>query len=46
MLGNKSDLARSLPFEEIEATVNIDWEAAYLEISQERKIVRKGLKKL
>ena len=33
IVGNKSDLTRSLPFEEIEATVNMDWEAGYVECS-------------
>ena len=35
IVGNKSDLARSanLPFTEIEATVCLDWEAGYVEVS-------------
>ena len=33
IVGNKCDLKRSLPFEEIEATVNLDWEAGYVECS-------------
>ena len=33
VVGNKSDLSRKLPFEEIEATVTLDWEAGYAECS-------------
>ena len=33
VVGNKSDLIRKLPFEEIEATVTLDWEAGYAECS-------------
>ena len=32
-MGNKLDLERKLPFEEIEATVCLDWECGYAECS-------------
>jgi len=33
IVGNKTDLERKLPFEEIEATVCLDWECGYAETS-------------
>ena len=33
IVGNKIDLERKLPFEEIEATVCLDWECGYAECS-------------
>ena len=33
IVGNKVDLERKLPFEEIEATVCLDWECGYAECS-------------
>ena len=33
IVGNKMDLERQLPFEEIEATVCLDWECGYAECS-------------
>ena len=33
IVGNKIDLERKLPFEEIEATVCLDWECGYAEAS-------------
>lgn len=33
IVGNKMDLERKLPFEEIEATVCLDWECGYAECS-------------
>ena len=32
-MGNKTDLERKLPFEEIEGTVCLDWECGYAEAS-------------
>ena len=33
IVGNKTDLERKLPFEEIEGTVCLDWECGYAEAS-------------
>ena len=37
IVGNKTDKERRLPFEEIEATVCLDWECGYVECSAKEK---------